>query len=127
MFLEAHGSSRFELAWVQDRLPSCSEGTAEVLRKTVNRAGFRRLENEGRGERWEYYVLPQTWQQEVCKGLDAKAIAQAMANRGWLRTDGSRLTHKPHIPGHGSMRVYLVTANFLSAPDEKRPAVRTKF
>jgi uncharacterized protein (DUF927 family) len=127
VFLEAHGSSRFELAWVQDTLTSCSDGTADTIRKTNNRAGFRRLENEGRGERWEYYVLPETWKQEVCKGLDAKAIAQAMADRQWLRTDGSRLTHKPHIPGQGSMRVYVVTAGFLSASDEERSVIKTKF
>ena len=85
------------------------------------------MENEGRGERWEYYVLPETWRQEVCKGLDAKAIAQAMADKKWLRTDGGRLTHKPHIPGHGSTRVYIVNADFLSTPDEERPAKKTKF
>ena len=45
-----------------------------------------------------------------------------MADKKWLRTDGGRLTHKPHIPGHGSTRVYIVTADFLSTPDEERPA-----
>jgi uncharacterized protein (DUF927 family) len=128
-FLEAHGSSRFEAAWPREiyKDGSLSDDTADAIRKTVNRAGFRRLENDGRGGRWEYYVLPEAWRQEVCKGLDAKAIAQAMADRKWLRPDGSRLTPKPHIPGHGSTRVYVVTADFLSPPDQASPSARTVF
>ncbi len=69
----------------------------------------------------EFYVLPEAWRQEACKGLDARAIAEAMAERGWLvRGDGGRLTQKPRVPGCGPTRVYVVSADFLSPPEEPR-------
>jgi uncharacterized protein (DUF927 family) len=62
-FLELHGTSRFEEAWPKDTR-SASVVTSETelsLQRTINRTGFRRLEQEGRGESWEYYVLPEAW------------------------------------------------------------------
>lgn len=116
-FLEAHGSSRFEPAWIaQDHRPDAGAQMEDTLRRTINRAGFRR---DDAAERWEYYVLPEAWRGELCRGFDAKAIASAMAERGWLRKgDGGRLTHKPRVPRFGTPRVYIVTADFLSPADE---------
>jgi uncharacterized protein (DUF927 family) len=116
-FLEAHGSSRFEPAWIaQDHRPDAGAHMEDTLRRTINRAGFRR---DDAAERWEYYVLPEAWQCELCRGFDAKTIASAMAEKAWLRKgDGGRLTHKPRVPGFGTPRVYIITADFLSPVDE---------
>jgi uncharacterized protein (DUF927 family) len=99
-FLEAHGSSRFEPAW--------TEGGG----RTINRAGFRRQDAAGH---WEYYVLPEAWRGELCRGFDAKAIAKAMvAHLSLARGDGKNLTTKQRVPGFGEVRVYTVRADFLS-------------
>ena len=46
-------------------------------------------------------------------------IAEAMAERGWLRRgDGGRVTQKPRVPGVGTPRVYVVTAEFLAGSDD---------
>jgi len=129
-FIEAHGSSRFEAVWPADvaKMADVSPRAEASIRKTVARAGFRRLEHEGVGDRWEYYVLPEAWRSEVCKGFDPKSIGEEMQRRGWLRGgDDGRLTQKPRVPGHGPTRVYVVTADFLSgeeadaATDEGNP------
>ena len=89
-FLESHGTSRFEEAWPADtRKRADITPEAEIaIRKTINRAGFRRLENEGQGENWEYYVLPEAWRSEICAGFDATIIAKAMIAKGWMAAGG---------------------------------------
>ena len=72
-FIELHGESRFT-PWGADG----EDGN----RPTINRAGFRKPNDEGGVE---YYVLPQVWRTEVCAGLDAGAVARTLADRGMLR------------------------------------------
>ena len=103
-FLEAHGTSRFEEAWPRDtrNKTDIMPETEMLIRKTINRAGFRRLENEGKGENWEYYVMPEAWRGEVCAGFDAVSIAKAMIAKGWMTTgDGKHLTRVIRVPGVG--------------------------
>jgi uncharacterized protein (DUF927 family) len=102
LFLEKHGESRFSPCW-----------DVKSDKPVINRAGFRKA---GDGEGWTYYVLPEVWRREVCKGLDAKAVAVVMAERGWIeRGDGRNLTQRLRIPGEGHQRVYVMSAAFLSA------------
>jgi uncharacterized protein (DUF927 family) len=115
-FLEAHGSSRFEPAWIkEDHRPDASAPAEDALRRTINRAGFRRKDGDGR---WKYFVLPEIWRQEVCKGLDARAIAQAMAERGWLeRGEGKNLARKVRVPEIGEVWVYVIKADLLGSEE----------
>lgn len=97
-FLEAHGESRFT-PWDAD--PAATA-------RTINRAGFRRLQEDGL---W-FYVLPNAFKRELCKGFNASHVAKAMAGRGWLKTQSEdRTTYKAKLPGMGSKasNVYLVT------------------
>lgn len=97
-FLEAHGESRFT-PWDAD--PAAAT-------RTINRAGFRRLEDDGL---W-FYVLPTAFRKELCKGFNASHVAKAMAGRGWLKTQrGDTTTYKAKLPGMGAKasNVYLVT------------------
>jgi uncharacterized protein (DUF927 family) len=116
-FLEQHGESRFAPAWDRTLLRVEADGTetesVKTDRPTVNRAGFRRVTDEGT----TYYVLPEVWRREVCKGREAQDVAEAMVERGWmLPGDGRNATRKPHIPGEkSSMRVYVITPTFMSA------------
>ncbi len=97
-FLEAHGESRFT-PWHEDPATTA---------RTINRVGFKRLENDGP---W-FYVLPTAFRQELCKGFNAINLAKAMATRGWLKTQASdRNTYKAKLPGMGNKpsNVYLIT------------------
>ena len=105
LFLEQHGSSRFEPAWIKDDArPSAGDEAEDNLRRTINRAGFRRadsLDDQQKGA-WTYYVMPECWASEVCKGFDHKAVASALAERSWLNTgDGRNLTQSVRVPTVG--------------------------
>ena len=122
LFLEQHGSSRFELAWLTDDHRHVAGEEAEAsIRRTINRAGFRRADAENN---WTYYVLPECWAAEVCKGFDHHAIARALADRGFLQKgDGRNLTASVRVPGVGKTRLYAVTSALL-AGEEARDADR---
>ena len=99
-FIELHGESRFT-PWGADG----EDGN----RPTINRAGFRKPNDEGGVE---YYVLPQVWRTEVCAGLDAGAVARTLADRGMLR---KRSDKKPQyavrLPGFTNpVSCYVLTA-----------------
>ncbi len=115
LFLEQHGESRFAAAWDRTvRHVSADGGEVETVktdRPTINRAGFRKVTEEGT----TFYVLREVWRTEVCRGLDAKEIASAMAERGWLIHEHGRLTTNVRIPGEGDkpQRLYVITPGFL--------------
>lgn len=113
LFLEQHGSSRFEPAWLSDdHRPAAGEETETALRRTLNRAGFRRVDAAGN---WTYYVLAESWATELCRGFDHQLIARALAERGWLEPgDGKNLAKSVRVPGTGKLRLYVVTAAFLA-------------
>ena len=99
LYLEQHGESRFSLAWDQ-----------ENERPVTNRAGFRRVDGD---DGVTYFVLPEVFRREVCKGLDPKVVARAMADRGWLLPEAGRLTNNVRVPGEGPQRVYVIPPQFL--------------
>jgi hypothetical protein len=106
VFLELHGSSRFEPAWNAE----ARSGLGPL--RTASRAGFRKAAAGGDG--WHHYVLPTVWREEVCKGRDARAIARHMVARGWLQPDGrGHPSRTQSVPGHGEPRVYHVKPEFL--------------
>ncbi|TCW29530.1 DUF927 domain-containing protein [Gulbenkiania mobilis] len=97
-FLETHGESRFT-SWDADPATAA---------RTINRAGFRRMEDDGL---W-FYVLPAAFQREMCRGVSHSLVAKAMAGKGWLKTQAKdRFTFKARLPGMGAKpsNVYLVT------------------
>ena len=90
-----------------------------MIRRTINRAGFRRLEDEGTGETWEYYVLPEAWHSEVCAGFDAANIAKAMIARKWMTPgEGKHLARHVRVPGVDKIRLYCITSKFLAGDAE---------
>jgi uncharacterized protein (DUF927 family) len=109
LFLEQHGSSRFETPW--------REGVVigAAAERTVNRAGFRK---PGERDGWTYYVLPGVWSAEVCKGYDPKMVAKAMAERGFLKPEGTKLAASARVPGHGKQRFYTILPSFLTEREE---------
>jgi uncharacterized protein (DUF927 family) len=108
------GACRSAPAWFKedDASSGASEEAEDALRRTVNRAGFRRADADGN---WTFYVLSESWAGEVCKGFDHRLLARAMAERGWLeRGEGKNLARKVRVPGTGELRLYVVPASFLA-------------
>jgi hypothetical protein len=80
--------------------------------RVVNRAGFKRRDRAGE---WEYLIPAETWRGEVCKGLDARMMARAMAARGLLLPGSNgRSATSLHIPGYGQMKLYRLNGLILS-------------
>jgi uncharacterized protein (DUF927 family) len=98
-FIEQHGESRFD--------PTPAEPDT---RPVHNRAGWRRHHEEDR----EWLILPEVWKTEICRGLDARATARLLAERGMLRRDesGHKLQRNERTP-LGVKRVYVLTTRIL--------------
>lgn len=89
-------------------------GTAQQ-RKTItpprvmNRCGYRRYD-EVDGPHW--YVFPESFKAEVCKGHDPKAVAALLHQRGYIEhgkeTNRSPYVVKCDLPGEGRRRVYHI-------------------
>jgi uncharacterized protein (DUF927 family) len=92
LFLEQHGQGRFQDVSAPDA----------ILR---DRVGFRQME----GSTTMYYVLPESFRREVCKGHNATRAARVLAECGiLLRGDGRNLTRYPILPGLGRQRCYAL-------------------
>lgn len=131
-FLSRHGEARFT-DW--DRPAADSDKHAP---RVINRAGFRRITEESKiraaahgrtvevsgydGEKYpktdpdpthyetEFFIFPEVWKNEICKGHDAGAIAQLLARHGALVAgDHGRMARSLSLPGEGKRRVYHVT------------------
>jgi uncharacterized protein (DUF927 family) len=98
-FIEAHGESRFVK----------TDGDSPSSRVVLNRAGFRR----GKGEGEEWWVLPESWKEEICAGLDATQVARILAGRGMLVRDPKGFTTVKRVEGRPT-RVYVLTSKVLA-------------
>jgi len=122
-FFQAHGDSRF-VWWhraLDDRKPNA-----------VNRAGFKRLLKGGEevnsdadhhkefGEavhpddfgdaEVEYFVLPEVFRNEICKGFNPKTVARLLIDCGFLVPGGTqekpRSDRRERLPGIGMATCY---------------------
>ncbi len=101
LYLIQHGDSRFDPA---DDLAS---------KPSLNRAGWRK----GEGEEREWYIPPDTWKAEICEGLDAKAVALALADLGHLHRINDGFLAVRRVGGR-NVRVYVVGASILAGGDD---------
>ena len=105
-FIELHGESRFT-DW--------DKGDQSFDRPTINRAGFRRSENEG----IRYYVFPEAFRSEMCEGLAPTFVANALKEAGMLVEDSegkNQVTRR--LPELGTKRVYLLTDKVYGGDNE---------
>lgn len=101
-FFERHGEARFA-DWER---PATKDDHAP---RVINKAGFRRHDEVE--DRTEWYVYPQVWRSEVCKGFDPREVARLLSQRGMIEaTKEEKHAHTPKIelPGEGRRRVYHV-------------------
>jgi uncharacterized protein (DUF927 family) len=105
-FLEVNGASRFQSTRTK------RDGSGEPIHeKVVNRAGFRIDED---GETVEYLVFSEVFRSEVCEGFDHRALAKALAERGYLERQPPHLTKKRRLPEIGAVRVYAINSSLLA-------------
>lgn len=129
LFLAQHGKDRFEPAWLPKRV---DRDAHEIEPRVPNRAGFRREVKELEVEftddtgnrktellrRWEYFVLPEVWRREVCKGHDARLVHKALIERGLaLGGEGRNLLAQARVPGVGKARVVHLLPALLEDPE----------
>jgi hypothetical protein len=58
-------------------------------------------------------VLPETWKEEVCAGLDPTRTARVLADRGMLIPGDNGFTSVRRVSGR-PMRVYVLTSKILA-------------
>jgi uncharacterized protein (DUF927 family) len=100
-FIEQHGESRFSVLAGEDRI-------------VANRAGWRQYNNGA----WDYFIPPEVWKNEVCKGLNAKTIAGELYRKGILLGTGGKTSTTVNIDGIGKVRVYHLTSAILAEEPE---------
>lgn len=106
-WLESEASARLQ-AW-----SATSDGKEWV---TVKRAGFRCAETFG-DDAETYYLLPETFEQEICAGFDPRQVAQLLACVGALKRpkDGNRLKRKERLPVLGNTWCYVLLPSIWQA------------
>lgn len=102
-FIQAHGSSRFEI-----------DGHGEA-QKVQNKAGRKRKDDSGE---WVYLIDKGVFTREVCAGLDVRHVCRALLDIGaLLAPDGRFLTQARDAGKRG--RFYAVHEKALFAGDEE--------
>lgn len=84
MFFQLHGASRFQ-SW------GLTEG--ETI---INRAGFRRITHENETE---FYVFPEVFKNEICKGFSSRFAAKVLMDKGMLNSNTNAATSSIKLPG----------------------------
>lgn len=76
---EQHGNSRF--AFIDEELPT----------KTINQIGYKRKID---GE-WHFYVLSESFKQDICIGFESELVAKILVEKGWLIPDSAGKSSRP--------------------------------
>lgn len=102
-YLEQHGDSRF--TWF--------DGDDE--QKTINRAGYRKPVDGG----WHYFVLSESFKQEVCGGFDLSIAVDVLKERQWLMpdSDGKSTRAEKLSCSPSTIRCYRLDGNRIFSDD----------
>ena len=125
-FLEANGDGRFT-TWHRahdDHAPRVglragvkrligSNGLPIGVRKTPE---YAHEISDPEGESVEFFILPEVFKSEICKGYDPEAVARVLRDRECLQAkEPGRFTVSMSLPGGiGKARVYHVTARIFA-------------
>lgn len=110
-FLERNGESRFTLM-----APRGIEDN--IGQRTINRAGFRKGNDNGA---FEYWVFPEVYRTELCRGFDPKSVTQVLTNAGHLElASNGRSQVTKRLPGIDvSTRVYVIKSSIFKDESEE--------
>lgn len=98
-FLELNGEARF----ADFSRPVADDTHAPRI---ISKAGWRKHNNVK--DETEYYVYPEVFKNEVCKGMDYKAVARLLIDKEYMRADGKHLQPKVSLPGESARRVFHI-------------------
>ncbi len=116
-FLEQHAESRFT-DWHANPVDRDTP-----ISRTHNRAGFRKPSSEGT----EFYIFPETFKRDICKGHDEKFVKEVLFRHGLLKKDSEgKYTRSAKPPSETkSQRFYLITLTPTNeegpSPSEEKP------
>lgn len=113
---ERFGGTRYQ-PWDPNDDNYEGESGAAGRHPTAERYGFRKKVD---GE-IHYFVLPESWRKEVCKGLDMTQVNKVLVARGMLKPGGdNRASSSIHLPaGMGKRRCYVMTARIHDGLEEQ--------
>lgn len=126
-FIDRHGVSRFQD--IDKRTGFEDKDTKEwVSTETIvrDRAGFRRFV----GGVTEYLILPEVFDQEICRGISPTTIAKELKRRGVLipGSEAKSLQNRISIPGLGGRkRVYVIVPEVLNEEKAEENQVLNNF
>jgi uncharacterized protein (DUF927 family) len=100
LFLSLHGQSRFQ------RLIG---GEIVDEQKIINRAGY----IERCDDREVFYIFPDVFRKQICKGLDYQTVEDVLINEGFMKVDadGKRLPKK-RMKG-SRLRMYSISSEIM--------------
>src|SRR5213075_3219245 len=79
-------------------------------RPVINRAGFHHKGNDG----IEFFVFPEVFRSEICRGFDYRDVAKELVVKGYLNRSKDRYTTLYRIPDTvNPARVYHFTSKIL--------------
>jgi len=61
----------------------------------------------------DYFVFPDVFRSEVCKGLNFKLVRDALVERGWLKLDPSGKPRNMRLSGNRQKRLYHIQSTIL--------------
>jgi len=98
-FLESHGEARF----ADFGRPVADDDHAP---RVINKAGWRKCDRIS--SETEFYIYSEVFKAEVCSGMDYKAVARLLIDKGYMRADGKHLQPKVSLPGESARRVFHI-------------------
>ena len=108
-FFELHGESRFSSLDI--------DSNPEV--RTINRAGFLRHVDY----RVEYFVLPEAWRSDICKGIDPTYAARLCVKYGLIKPDSEgKPTSSHRLRDVTRQRYYHFVKTAVPACEQETPA-----
>jgi putative DNA primase/helicase len=113
-FLESHHSSRF--ASMGDNGNTFGEPTIN------NQVGFKRKvkvsDSDSTEESWEFFVFPEIFRKEICKGFEHRTVCKALAEKGFLIRGNARQFVKECRLPIGRKKVYHLKHTIITDDDE---------
>ena len=102
-WFEMNGEARF--SWVQ-------RGEEDRVPVTVNRCGYREINSL---DEFNFYVFPEQFKREICKGFKHINVAKLLAEKGALIPgNGNRLQNQKRLPRSDKpSRVYMLNSKVL--------------
>lgn len=98
-YLETHGANRFIYITFAD------------TDRTPHRVGYKK---KNANDVFDYLILAQNWEKEVCKGFNAKDVARALKKQELLECkETMRPSYKLTIPTMGLTRIYHIKASIM--------------